>query len=126
MTGHLFTDGELVTTRSADTRDRRMERAAAVTHLHVYVHLCRGLAVWRGAQQAFVCELHMSAGAYDDWVGDRAGCAGIMIDQLGPSPPTVTIGIGFLNPLGCARCGLPLPRGAGLRHGPARDRQERA
>ncbi|ACK79216.1 hypothetical protein AFE_3077 [Acidithiobacillus ferrooxidans ATCC 23270] len=49
MTGHLLTDGELIATRNAGTRDRRMERATAVTHLHIYVHFCRGLAVWRGA-----------------------------------------------------------------------------
>ena len=32
-----------------------------------------------------------------------------MIDQSGPPLPTVTIGIGFLNPLGGALRGLPFP-----------------
>lgn len=73
MTGHLFTNGELIATRSAGTRDRCMKRAPAVTHLQIHTHPRRGLSVWRGAQQALFRELHTPAGAYDGWVGDRAG-----------------------------------------------------
>lgn len=63
MTGHLFTNGELIATRSAGTRDRRMKGTPAVTHLQFHAHLRRGLAVWRGAQQALFRELHTPAGA---------------------------------------------------------------